>query len=145
MKDSEELLESFNAHGVRYVIIGAHALALHGHPRHTKDFDLLVEPSPQNAVRVVQALDAFGFGAVGLETNDFSEEGRIIQLGFPPNRVDLCTSIDGVSFEEVWSGSLTARFGEATTRFIGKAELIRNKRAAGRPQDLLDVELLERE
>jgi hypothetical protein len=142
-KDFEELLALFTAHGVKAVVVGAHAVAFHAKPRYTKDLDLLLEPTIENASRAVEALEAFGFGGLGVTPDDLSEPGRILQLGHPPNRIDLITSIDGVSFDEVWTGAVEGQYGDGTARFIGLAELIRNKRASGRPQDLADLSWLE--
>lgn len=142
-KDFEELFECFRHRSVKALVVGGFAVAFHGQPRFTKDIDVFVEPSPENAERVMAALNDFGFGGLGLETADFAAPGKIIQLGVAPNRVDLLTTIDGVTFEEAWRGRISGWFGGQTVDYIGRAELIRNKRASGRPQDLLDLEGLE--
>jgi hypothetical protein len=95
------------------VVVGAHAVAFHAKPRYTKDLDVLIEPSAVNAQKVLQALNDFGFRDVGLTAEDFAEKGRIIQLGFPPNRIDLMTAIDGVEFSDVWDGRVEGRYGTA--------------------------------
>ena len=118
-------------------------MAFHAKPRFTKDIDLLVEPTAENAERLLHALRDFGFGAVDLTVQDFTTPGRIVQLGVPPNRVDLMTMIDGVSFPEAWAGRIEGRFGAVPVCYIGKAELVRNKRATGRAQDVADLEALE--
>lgn len=141
--DFEELLAVFNANGVRAILVGGHALAFHGHPRFTKALDVFVEPSPENASRIVKSLEAFGFGAVGLTPEDFSRPGQIVQLGVAPNRIDLITLIDGVTFDEAWDGRVAGRFGREPVSYIGRREFLRNKRAAGRPQDLADIDALE--
>ena len=123
--------------------MGGHALAFHAKPRFTKDIDIFVEPSPRNAKRLMQALDDFGFGDVGLTEGDFSAPGAIVQLGVAPNRIDLITAIDGVTFDEAWQGRVKGRFGSQDVYFLGKTDLIRNKRASGRKQDLADLEWLE--
>ena len=143
-KDFEELLKFFASRGVKAVIVGAHAVAYHAKPRYTKDLDLLIEPSRQNAQRILRALADFGFSEVGLQVEDLSEPGRIVQLGFPPNRIDLMTAIDGVPFSEVWAGRVEGSYGGASVFFIGREELIRNKKASGRPQDLADLDWLEK-
>jgi hypothetical protein len=143
-KDFEELFRFFANHDVRSVIVGAHAVAFHAKPRYTKDIDLLLEPTRENAVRVLAALDEFGFGGLGVAIEDLAAPGRILQLGQPPNRIDLITSIDGVTFDEVWSGKESGKYGTVDVWFIGRQDLIRNKRAAGRPQDLSDLSWLER-
>jgi hypothetical protein len=123
--------------------VGAYALAFHARPRYTKDFDVLVDSSPENIRRLLVALDQFGFGNLGLRVHDF-EEGKIVQLGMPPNRIDLLTRIDGVTFDEVWSSRVEGKSGDVAMTYIGRDALIRNKRASGRPQDLVDIQLLEK-
>jgi hypothetical protein len=132
-----------NAQSVKALIVGGYAVAFHAKPRFTKDIDLLVEPSADNAQRLLRALSDFGFGAVDLAVDDFTTPGRVVQLGNAPNRVDLMTAIDGVSFADAWTGRVSGRFGAVPVFYIGKAELVRNKRATGRAQDLADVESLE--
>ena len=122
--------------------MGGHALAFHARPRFTKDIDVLVEPSAENAGRLLGGLEEFGFGGLGLRVEDFIEPDRVVQLGYPPNRIDLLTTIDGLTFEEAWAGRAEGHFGSQPVFFLGRAELIRNKRASGRPQDLLDLEWL---
>ena len=123
--------------------MGGHALAFHAKPRFTKDIDIFVEPSQDNAERLIRALDDFGFGDVGLSEGDFTNPGVIVQLGVAPNRIDLVTAIDGVTFAEAWRGRATGKFGSQEVYYLGKAELIKNKRASGRKQDLADLEWLE--
>jgi hypothetical protein len=132
-----------NAQSVKALIVGGYAVAFHAKPRFTKDIDLLVEPTPDNARRLLQALSDFGFGAADLTADDFTTPGRVVQLGVAPNRVDLMTAIDGVSFTDAWTGRVSGRFGAVPVFYIGKAELARNKRATGRAQDLADLEALE--
>ena len=132
-----------NAQSVKALIVGGYAVAFHAKPRFTKDIDLFLEPNPDNAQRLLRALNDFGFGAVDLAADDFTTPGRVVQLGIAPDRVDLMTAIDGVSFADAWSGRVSGRFGAVPVFYIGKAELVRNKRATGRAQDLADVEALE--
>ena len=101
-KDLREFVELFNSRKVEFVVVGAHALAYHGHPRYTGDLDLLVRPSGENARRVVEVLAESGFGSFGLTEDDFAKPDHVIQLGYPPNRIDLLTGISGVTFDEVW-------------------------------------------
>lgn len=143
-KDFEELLAGFLRRDVRFVIVGAHALAHHAKPRYTKDLDVFVDPSPENARRVVGALEEFGFGGIGITPSDFDHPGRVVQLGAPPNRVDLMTAIDGVSFDEAWQSRVYGAYGNARVPFIGYDALVRNKAAAARPQDLADLDTLKR-
>lgn len=141
-RDFCELLECFAAKGVSAIIVGAYALAWHGAPRMTGDLDVLVEPSAENAERIIDALTTFGFGNVGLSAADFQRPDVVIQLGVPPVRVDLLTGISGVTWEEVWAGRVAGEFGGVPVSFIGLAELRRNKLASGRHKDLADLEAL---
>jgi predicted nucleotidyltransferase len=143
-KDFEELLECLTRRDVRFVVVGAHALAHHARPRYTKDLDLFVEPDHENGCRIVAALEEFGFGGLGIAPEDFDRPGRILQLGSPPNRVDLITSIDGVTFTEAWESRVEGSYGSIRVAYIGYDALIRNKTAAARPQDLADLEILRR-
>lgn len=139
-KDFEELFACLRHRNVKALVVGGYAVAFHGQPRFTKDIGLFVEASPDNAERLVAALTDFGFGGLGLTPADFASPGKIVQLGVAPNRVDLLTTIDGVSFGEAWRGRVAGHYGREAVDYIGRAELIRNKRASGRPQDLLDVD-----
>jgi hypothetical protein len=141
--DFRELLECFNARSVEYVIVGGYALAHYGTVRATKDMDIYVRPTEANAQRVMAALEAFGFGKAELAAEDFARPGQVIQLGYPPVRVDLVTSLTGVTWEQVAAGQTGGDYGGAPAPFIGRAELIANKRATARLQDLADVERLE--
>jgi len=142
-KDFEELFACLAARGVRAVIVGGYAFAYHAKPRFTKDVDVFVDPTPENAALLMAALEDFGFGNVGLTAADFSAPGAIVQLGLPPNRVDLLTTIDGVSFEDAWAGRVSGLYGAQPVFYLGLEELRRNKRASGRAQDLADLESLE--
>lgn len=139
-KDFEELFACLTHRNVRALVVGGYAVAFHGQPRFTKDIDVFVEPSPENAERLLAALADFGFGSLGLTAADFASPGKIIQLGVAPNRVDLLTTIDGVTFEDAWRGRVQGHYGSQVVDYIGRAELIRNKQASGRPQDLIDIE-----
>ncbi|TVR72715.1 MAG: hypothetical protein EA427_02935 [Spirochaetaceae bacterium] len=140
--DLNELLALFHAHRVEFVIVGAHALAFHGAPRFTGDLDILVEPEETNAVRIVAALVEFGFGSSGITPDDFIHPDQVIQLGHPPSRVDLLTSLTGVDWDTVSANAIDDSLGTVPVRFIGRRELIRNKRALGRHKDLADLEAL---
>jgi len=141
-KDFEELFACLRRRNVKAVVVGGYAVAFHGQPRFTKDIDVFVEPSPENAERLLAALSDFGFGGLGLTVADFATPGQIVQLGVAPNRVDLLTAIDGVTFDDAWRGRVRGHYGSEEVDYIGRAELVRNKRASGRPQDLLDIEAL---
>lgn len=141
-RDFKELLESFNARRVEYVIVGAYALAHHGVPRFTGDLDVLVRPTPDNARRILTALNAFGFESAGFTVDDFTTPERVVQLGVPPVRVDILTTISGVSWESADAGKVAADYGGTPVYFLGRAELVANKRACGRARDLADLEAL---
>ncbi len=111
-QDFRDLLELFNKNKVEYIIVGAYALGFHGAPRYTGDLDVFVKPERINARNIVRSLNEFGFGSVGLTEADFEQEGKIIQLGYPPVRVNIITSITGVSWEQVRSGSVEGQFGD---------------------------------
>ena len=142
-QDFKELFELLNAHTVEYVIVGAHALAYHGSPRYTGDIDVLVRPDPENSRRIMAALVDFGFGNVGLREADFSESGKVTQLGYPPIRIDLMTSLTGVTWNEVFSNKSTGTYGDVPVHYIGREQFILNKRLAGRKKDLADLEALD--
>lgn len=143
--DFVDMLAALAEHEVDFVVVGAYALAAHGFPRATGDIDLLVRPTKENSSKVYRALRAFGapVEAHGVKEQDFAEPGHVYQIGLPPRRIDILTSISGVSFDEALQGALTASLGPVTTRFIGKAAMIRNKRASGRPKDLVDALFLD--
>jgi hypothetical protein len=141
--DLREFIESLNSHGVEFVIVGGFALAFHGHPRYTGDLDILVHASRENAERVYRAITEFGFPAGGLSASDFLERDQIIQLGRPPHRIDILTSLSGVEFAEVWASRILAHLDRLPVAFISRECLIRNKKATNRAQDRADVEALE--
>lgn len=141
-QDFRDLLELFNKHEVDYIIVGAYALGFHGAPRYTGDLDIFVKPDSVNARKVMQALHEFGFGSVDLREADFEEEGKVIQLGVPPVRIDLITSVTGVSWEKARSGRVDGWFGGLTVHYIGRNDFIANKRALGRKKDLADLEAI---
>lgn len=141
--DFRDLLAEFNAHQVEYLVMGAHAVAAHGHVRATKDLDVWVRPDPENAKRVLIALAAFDAPLHDLTLNDLSQAGLIFQMGVPPVRIDVLTSIAGVDFGEAWNERIDSRFGGEPVHVLSRRHLIANKKAAGRLQDLADVERLE--
>ncbi|KPL07831.1 hypothetical protein AMJ85_09320 [candidate division BRC1 bacterium SM23_51] len=140
--DFKELLASFNAHDVAYVIVGGYAVAFHGAPRLTGDMDIFVKPDLTNARRILDALEEFGFGSVGLQTKDFEAADNVVQFGVPPVRVDIMTSVTGVSWDEVYSGRAEGKYGDVLVSYIGREQLLANKRALGRKRDLADLEAL---
>ncbi len=140
--DWREFLHALITRRVRFVVIGAHALAVLGRVRYTQDLDVFVEPSPKNARRVVAALDDFGFGGLDVTAADFSRRDHVVMLGRLPFRIDILTSISGVSFAAAWKGATRSNVEGLALRFLGRREYARNKRAAGRPKDLADLALL---
>lgn len=144
--DYEEFIAALNAHGVRYLVVGAHAVAFHARPRATKDLDILLEPTPANARNVLAALrDFFGGADLGYTVEDLTAPDWIIQLGVAPVRIDLLPEIAGfTSFVAAWESRIAARFGAVPTYYLGLDALIRAKEAAGRPQDRADVRVLRR-
>ena len=145
-RDYEEFIAALNAHGVRYLVVGAHAVAFHARPRATKDLDILIDPTPTNARRALAALrDFFGAAELGYSVEEVTDPQWIIQLGVAPVRIDLISEIPGLaSFETAWRNRVTARFGTVPAHYIGLDELVRAKEAAGRPQDRADLRILQR-
>lgn len=141
--DFSDLLKLFNANNVRYLVIGGYAVIQYAEPRFTKDLDLWISTDAANATAVFQALKAFGAPLVGMSEADFAEEGYFYQMGVPPVRVDVLMGIPGVQFESAWEQRSTVDFDGVLVHFISKQDLITAKRAAGRPQDLIDADLLE--
>jgi hypothetical protein len=141
--DFKEFIQSLNNSRVRYLVIGAYAVALHGYPRYTKDLDIWIDMTPENAANMVEALVHFGFGSLGLQAADFLVPEQIVQLGYPPNRIDLITTPPGVDFETCYPSRLRVEIDDATVNFIDLENLRKNKRAAGRLQDLADLENLQ--
>lgn len=139
-KDFRELLELFNKHKVEYVIVGAYALAFHGCPRYTGDLDLLVKSDPNNAKKIIEAIKEFGFESLNLTIEDFSSPEKVVQLGIPPIRIDLITSLTALTWEQVESHKVKGEYGSIPVYFIGKTELITNKKSLGRHKDLADIE-----
>ncbi|MFL6500023.1 MAG: hypothetical protein ACJ8LL_04825 [Candidatus Udaeobacter sp.] len=142
-KDWREFLESLNFRGVDYVIVGAQSLAFHGRPRYTGDLDILVRPSLDNARLVLALLNEFGFEQSNFKETDFLQPEQTIQLGRVPNRINLLTSLTGVTTDEAFDTKVSAIIDGVPVFILGKGTLIRNKRAVGRPQDLADLAALE--
>lgn len=142
-QDFRDLFAEFNAARVEFLIVGAHALAVHGHVRATRDLDIWTRPDAANAKRVLLALESFGAPTQGLTVDDLAHADLIFQIGVPPIRIDVLTSISGVAFDEAWEARVQTRFGDQAVGVISREHLIRNKRASGRTQDLADLESLE--
>ncbi len=144
-EDFREFLKLLNAHEVQFLIVGAYALAFHGAPRFTGDIDVFVKPDNANAKRIINALADFGFSSLDLTINDFKDQNKVIQLGLPPVRIDIITSISGVTWEEADASKEPGLFGDVSVSYIGKKQFITNKRATGRKKDLADIEALGEE
>lgn len=140
--DFKELLRLFNQGSVEYLVVGAHAVIYYAEPPYTKDLDLWVNPSAHNAPRVWNALKLFGAPLTGITETDFTRGDLVYQMGIPPNRIDIVMGIDGLTFGEAWPNRVTSSYAGEAVLLLGKQDLIRTKRASGRPQDLLDLQRL---
>ncbi len=141
-QDFLDLLRAFIDHNVRFLVVGAYALGVHGRPRATGDLDVWVDATPSNAVNIMQALEQFGAPRGDVTVGDFSRPGVVFQMGLPPVRIAVLTELTGLTFEEAWPTRITASFGPVTADVIGRDAFIKNKRATGRARDLGDVEAL---
>jgi predicted nucleotidyltransferase len=141
-KDFQEFIELLNKHEVAYMIVGAHALAFHGKPRHTGDLDIWINPTDENSSKMMLVINDFGFGSVGLKKEDFLREHYVTQLGYPPLRIDILNSISGVTFEEAYNNRLFIDVDDLTISYIGLDDLIKNKAGTARKQDIADLENL---
>jgi hypothetical protein len=143
--DFVDLLRALSGAEVRFLIVGAYALALYSKPRATGDLDVWVEPTPENATRVIEALKVFGAPLDNISQSDFAQAGVVFQIGVAPRRIDILTELTGVTFQEAWSERVRQRMGPCEVDFIGRRALIQNKRILGRTKDLADLEALETE
>ncbi|MEE8138607.1 MAG: hypothetical protein V3T81_07030 [Thermoanaerobaculia bacterium] len=142
--DFRDLLHAFVDHDVRFLIVGAYALAVHGHPRATGDLDVWIEPTEANASRAYRALAAFGAPLDELTEGDLSTPGVVFQIGVAPARIDILTEISGVAFEAAWPRRIEGHYGSLAVPVIGRDDFVANKRATGRAKDALDADLLEK-
>lgn len=140
--DFDEFIGSLTVHGVEFVIVGAYALAFHGAPRFTGEIDILVRPTLDNATRLLSALDAFGFPVTDLTPEMVADHRRMLQMGEPPVQIHVMSAISGVEWDDAWADRAEGPLGRQTVHFLGKATLLRNKRAAARPKDLADIDAL---
>lgn len=143
--DFRDLFRLFNEEGVEYLVVGAHAVMFYAEPRYTKDLDVWVNPTPDNAERVYRALAAFGAPLQGVAPADLCQSHLVYQIGVAPNRIDVLMGIGGVDFPTAWAGRVHSTYDDVPISIIGRRELIASKRAVGRGQDLLDLERLEHE
>jgi predicted nucleotidyltransferase len=143
-KDYEEFLSLLNNHNVKYCIIGAFAVAFYAKPRYTKDIDILVEPSNDNAQKILKVINEFGFGELAVSVEDLTQEGNILQLGYEPLRIDLLNKLEGFQFQDIWKNRVAGIYGSEKVYIIGLDDLIKNKKMSGRPSDKIDIELLKK-
>jgi len=142
--DFVDFIELLNQHGVAYMVVGAHALAYHGRPRHTGDLDIWIKPSRENASKMTLVLAAFGFGSLGLTESDFLKENYVTQLGYPPLRIDILNAISGVEFDDAFSNRVIAEVDDLSINFINIPDFIKNKEATGRAKDMGDIASLKK-
>ncbi len=142
-KDFREFIALLNANSVKYLIVGGYAVGFHGYPRYTKDLDVWILASEENAENILKALEQFGFSDVGLQKQDFLKPDEFVQLGYPPNRIDIVMSCDGVDFNSCFNSRKEVIVDGLTINFIDLENLKKNKKASGRPQDLADLDNLE--
>lgn len=143
-KDFIDFIELLNVHEVEYMVVGAHALAFHGRPRHTGDLDIWIKPSADNANKMVEVLKDFGFDSLGLTDEDFLKENYVTQLGYPPLRIDILNAISGVNFDDAYKGRIIGAEGDLTISFINISDFIANKQATGRAKDIGDIDALRK-
>jgi hypothetical protein len=143
-RDFKDLFAALSAEAADFIVVGAHAVMVHTEPRYTKDLDVWVRPSIENARKVIAALRAFGAPMTDLAESDLEVEGTIFQMGVAPNRIDILTSIDGVAFDEAWIARVATVYGDVPIAVLSIEHLLRNKRTVNRLQDQIDVEKLER-
>ena len=141
-RDLREFIELLNSESVEYAVVGGWALGFHGRPRYTQDIDILIQATSVNVGRLERAIKRFGIGSLGLTGNDFLAPGQVIQLGHPPNRIDLLTSLTGLTAEEIWPSVEPGELDGIKVFFLGRTALIKNKKATNRPRDRADVEEL---
>lgn len=142
-QDFSEFVELLNKHNAEYLIVGGYAVGLHGHPRYTGDLDIWLNPTEENAIKILKCVNEFGFSSFNLKVDDFTKEGNVIQLGYPPLRIDLLTEIDGVSFSDCFENRKVVDIDDLKVNFIGYQDLLKNKKETGRPKDLDDIDNLK--
>ena len=142
-QDFKEFVALLQKNKAAYLIVGGYAVGVHGHPRNTGDLDIRLNPTTENAQKIVTTVNEFGFSSFNLKVADFEKEGNVIQLGYPPLRIDLLTSIDGVTFEECYQNRKEVEIEGIIVNFIGYWDLIKNKKESGRAKDIDDIEHLK--
>ena len=142
-QDCREFIELLIKNKAEYLVVSGYAVGIHGHPRYTGDLDIWLNATPLNADRILQSVNEFGFSSFKLTQEDFTKPGNVIQLGYPPLRIDLLTEIDGVSFEECFRNRKEVSIDNLTVNFIGYEDLLKNKKESGRPRDIDDIDHLK--
>lgn len=142
-QDFKEFVELLNNHQVEYLIVGGYAVGVHGHPRYTGDLDVWINTTMENAKKMIKVLNDFGFSSFGLTEADFIKSGNVIQMGYPPFRIDVLTTVDGVEFENCYQNKIIVQHDEITLNVIGINDLKINKQASGRLKDIDDLENLK--
>lgn len=143
-KDFEDFVKLLNQHHVAYMIVGGYALAFHGKPRHTGDLDIWIQNSDDNSDKLVNVIKEFGLGSLGLTKADFLQEGYVTQIGYPPLRIDILNSIDGVIFDDAFQNKLLINIDGLDINYIGLRDFIDNKIASGRSQDIVDLKEIKK-
>jgi hypothetical protein len=143
-KDFADFVRLLNKHSVAYMVVGGYALAFHGRPRYTGDLDIWIRVSEDNAEKILKAIEEFGLASLGFSREDFMEPALVSQIGYPPLRIDILNSIDGVGFDEAYMDKRTIDVGGIPIPYIGLNEFIQNKRASGRSKDLIDIQALQK-
>ena len=142
-QDFREFIELLIKNKAEYLIVGGYAVGIHGHPRYTGDLDIWLNPTPKNAELILKSVNEFGFSSFKLTQADFTKSGNVIQLGYPPLRIDLLTEIDGVTFDECYKNRKEVILEELKVNFIGYNDLLKNKKETGRPRDIDDIDNLK--
>jgi hypothetical protein len=142
-RDFKEFVKLLNQNHVEYLIVGGYAVGLHGFPRYTGDIDFWINNTEQNAAKMVNILSEFGFSSYNVKIEDFLNSENVIQLGYPPYRIDILLAVDGVNFEECYRNKFEKQIDDVSIDFIGREELIKNKKSTGRPKDIIDLENLD--
>jgi hypothetical protein len=142
-QDFKEFVGLLNKHEVEYLVVGGYALGIHGYPRYTGDLDVWVNPTIENARKMVNVMDEFGFSSMGLTEKDFSKNGNVIQMGYPPFRIDVLTKPDGVTFDECYQNKILVDYQGLQIAVIGFEDFKKNKKASGRPKDIQDLDNLQ--
>lgn len=142
-KDFKEFIELLNKNNVNYLLVGGYAVGYHSRPRYTEDIDIWIQPSLENAKKIIHVLNKFGFTGVSVSIEELIQPEKIIQLGLPPQRIDILTSIDGVNFNDAWERRIVDSFGDIPVFIISLKDLIKNKSSSGRTKDLQDIEWIK--